>query len=362
MRLSARVGSDQYYKFTALLTARGLQRTTMLIIGGFTLSLALPAVLAMFNPNSTYLPGGRVILGVSALACVAFAIPWLRYRWPTRIESIALMVGGAIVLSAGCVVATDPLAGLLIGVTFAYLLGYAALFHSWRVLVFTVAVAGLTYLWLAVRIAAIDIPTAFGVTTPLAFLNVVLVFACRTVAQVGGSEDAPTDVEPLTGLLTRELFYEFTSNIIGARNRGDDRYLMVAVVGIDSYAAIASVQGHRGTNRARIAVGQALRDTIRRDAVLGHVDETEFLIADIFTTPDPTPLIERVLGAVAATPVGVTTSIGVVTAALRRLSGRPPDDVLDEAVSRATTAMYEARRAGGNQTRYVRDIDLSGPP
>jgi len=360
MRLSARVGSDQYYKFTASLTARGLQRTTMLIIGGFTLSLALPAVLAMFNPKSTYLPGGRVMLVATALSCVAFTIPWLRYRWPTRIESIALIAAGAIALSVGCVIAADPLSGLLIGVAFAFLLGYAALFHSWRLLAFTAVVAGLTYLWLAVRIAAVDIPTAFAVTTPLALFNIVLVFACRTVAQVGGSEDTPTDVEPLTGLLTRELFYEFASNMIGARNRGDDRYLMVAVVGIDSYAAIASVQGNRGTNRARVAVGQALRDTIRRDAVLSHVGETEFLIADTFTTPDPTPLIERVLGAVAATPLGVTTSIGVVTAALRALSGRPPDDVLDEVISLATTAMYEARRAGGNQTRYVRDIDLSG--
>ena len=62
----------------------------------------------------------------------------------------------------------------------------------------------------------------------------------------------------------------------------------------------------------------------------------------------------------AAAPGGITASIGVVTTALRPLADRPPGDVLDEAISLATTAMYEARRAGGNQARYVTDVDLSG--
>jgi len=360
MKFPTRVGPDQYYAFTSRLTARGLQRTTMLVIGVFTISLCLPAVLAMFNPKSTYLPGGRVMLVVAALLCVGFALPWLRYRWPTRAQSTALMAGGAVALAIGCVIASDPLAGLLIGVAFAFILGYAALFHSSRLLMFTGAVAGFTYLWLAMRVAAVDIPTAFAVTTPIVLLNVVLVYACRIVAEVGRSTDTPVDVEPLTGLLTRESFYEVAANLMGARHRGDDRYLVIAVVGIDSYGAILSVQGDRGANRARVATGQALRETVRRDAVLGHIEDSDFLIADTFTTPDPTPLIERALGAAAAALGGLSTSIGVISTLLPPLSGRPPGDVLDEVVALATTAMHEARRAGGNQARYVTDVDLSG--
>jgi len=361
MKFRTRVGPDQYYAFTSRITARGLQRATTLVIACFSVSLSLPAVLAMFNPKSTYLPGGRVMLVAAALLCVGFALPWLRYRWPTRAESTVLMAGGAVALAGGCVIATDPLAGLLIGVAFAFILGYAALFHSSRLLTFTGAVAGFTYLWLAIRVATVDIPTAFAVTTPIVLLNVVLVYACRIVAEVGRSVDTPTDVEPLTGLLTRESFYEVAANLMGARNRGDDRYLVIAVVGMDSYAAIVSVQGDRGANRARVATGQALQEIIRRDAVLGHIDDSEFLIADTFTTPDPTPLIERALGAIAATPQGITASIGVVSTALRPLADRPPGDVLDEVVALATAAMHEARRAGGNQARYVTDVDLGGP-
>ncbi len=361
MKRSSRVGADQYYAYTSRLTALGLQRTTMLVIGGFTVSLCLPAVLAMFNPKSTYLPGGRVMLVVVTLLCLGFALPWVRYRWPTRLESTALMSCGAIALAIGCAIATDPLAGLLIGVAFTFILAYAALFHSSRLLAFTVAVAAFTYLWLAIRIAAIDVPTAFAVTTPLVLLNIALVYSCRIVAGVGASERSSVDIEPLTGLLSRESFYEIAAGLMAARNRDDDRYLVIAVIGIDGYAAILSVQGDRGASRARVSAGQALRETVRRDAVLGHVDDAEFLIADTFTTPDPTPLVERVLGAVAATPGGITASIGVVSTALRPLSLRPPGDVLDEVIGLATSAMHEARRAGGNQARYISDVDLRGP-
>ena len=69
MKFSPRFGPDQYYAFTSRVTARGLQRTTMLVIGCFTVSLALPAVLAMFNPKSTYLPGGKGILVGAVVAC-----------------------------------------------------------------------------------------------------------------------------------------------------------------------------------------------------------------------------------------------------------------------------------------------------
>lgn len=360
MRFPPRVGPDQYYAFTSRLTALGLRRPAMLVIACFTASLCVPAVLAMFNPKSTYLPGGRIILVGAAVTSVVFALPWLRHRWPTRAESTALMAAGSVGLAVGCVLAADPLAGLLIGVAFPFILGYAALFHSTRLLAFAVAVAVSTYLWLAVRIAAADVPTAFAVTTPLVLLNIVVVFGCRIVAEVAGSDHALTDVEPLTGLLTRDGFYEAAASLIGARARDDDRFLVVMVVCIDSYAAILSVQGDRGTNQARVSAGQALRETIRHDAVLGHVDDSEFLIADTFTTPDPTALVDRALGAIASTPGGLTASIGVVSIALRACSDRPPGAALDEVVALATTAMHQARRGGGNQARYVTDVDLSG--
>ena len=345
---------DQYYAMTSRLTAGGHQRTTMRVVAGCILILGLPAMLAAGNPNASNIPHGRTLLAVIPLACIAFASPWLRCRWPPRGQSIQVVVLGALVLAAGCIVAINPFSGLLPATAFPFVLGYSALFHGIRIQAFVATIAAGTIMWLATKIAMTDVPTAIAVTTPVILINVAVLVACRTVAQVATGRER-TDIEPLTGLLTRPSFDEVAGNLIGARNRGDDRYLVLAMVTIDGFAALLSIRGKRGGEQARVAVGQALRDTVRHDAVIAHVRDAEFLIADVFTTPDPTPLAERIRGAIAAIPGGITASIGVVCAPLRPLADRPPNEVLDEMIALATTAMYRASRHGGNSAEYIHD-------
>ena len=118
------------------------------------------------------------------------------------------------------------------------------------------------------------------------------------------------------------------------------------------------MHGARGANRATVAAGQALRETVRRGAVTGHLTDTEFLVADTFTTPDPTPLGERLRGAIASTPSGITASIGIVSTALGPLAARPPHEVLDEVIAVAVAGMAQARGRGGNQVHYTLDTDM----
>lgn len=344
---------DQYYAVTSRLTAGGHQRTTMRVVSGCILALGLPAMLAASNPAASDIPGGRAVLAITPLACVALASPWFGYRWPSRRTSMTVVVLGTLFLAVGCSVAINPFSGLLVATAFPFVLGYAALFHGDRLqLLVAVAAAG-TIGWLTVKIGFDDVPTALAVSTPVVLINVAVLFAARTIAAVTAAGDTHTDVDPLSGLLTRRAFYEVAGTMIGSRHREDDRYLVVVVVSVDSFAALHSIQGGRGADRAVIAVGQALRDTVRRDAVVGHDGADEFLIADTFTTPEPTPLADRVLGAVAATPAGITASLGVVSKPLRPLADHPPHEVLDEAIAVATSAMQRARGRGGNTAEYV---------
>ena len=179
MRLRTSAGPDQYHAFTTRLTVGGYQALTMRVVAGCILALALPSILAGLAPSVTPWPGFRIVYTVIAVACLGLAVPWLRYRWPTR-----------------------------------------------------------------------------------------------------------------------------------------------------------------------------------REAVLAHVGSGEFLIADVFTIADPAPLIERVRGAIAATPAGITASIGVVSTQLQPLVTRPPHDVLDELIALGSAAMADARRRGGNQSRYLLDPKL----
>ena len=361
MKFLARGVPDQYYTVTSRLTAMGHQRTVMRLVAGCIFLLSLPPLLAAANPAASTIPGGRAVLAFIPLACVALAMPWLRYRWPTRAQSISIVLLGSLLLAAGCVIGVNPMSGLLISTIFPFILGYAALLHSTRVQAFVAAVAAATIGSLAGRIAETDVPTALAVTIPVVLINVAVLIVSRIIASFTAPSGERTNVEPLTGLLTRSSFDELAAALLGARNRDDDRFLVVTVVSIDSVAAVMSLQGRRGTDRARIAVAQALRDTVRRDALVGHVDEAEFLVADVFTNPDPTPLAERIRGAVAAAPGGLTASIGVVSTPLGPLAARPPHDVLDEVIALAVTAMQRARACGGNRAEYLLDPQLGGP-
>lgn len=344
---------DQYYAVTSQLTALGHQRTTMRLVAACSLMLGVPAALGAIHTDASSWGHGALIFSAITLGSMALAAPWLRYRWPTRAQSTAIVMLGTMAMITGSSVAADPLVGLLIATAFVFILGYAALFHGARLQLFVAVASAGTVLVLAVRIGMASVGTAVAVVAPVVMLNVVVFVGCRTIAEVASAGDRRTDVEPLTGLLTREGFDELVGTLLGARNRDDDRYLVIVVIALDTFAPLQSMQGSRATDRARVSVGQALRETVRRDALIAHVGDDEFVVADTFTMPDPTPLAERIRGAVAATPQGITASIGVVCTPLRPLAQRPPQEVIEEVVMRATEAMYRARRRGGNQAEYL---------
>lgn len=346
-------GLDQYYALTAMLAARGGQRITSRLIATLMFGLGAVPLLVMNSSVRSEWAVGRSLLVVLAGGCFGMGVIWLRHRWPTRPQSILLVAISALCIAVGCIVPADPSYGMAAATAFALVSGYAALFHTLRVLVsiWVVAIAIVGYL--AVRVAAHDLPLALAGVIVVFSLNAFGAFACRTVVELIGADTTQRPVEPLTGLLTRDSFYDLAATLLASRSRGDDRYLVIVLIGIDHFAELVRMGGVRGATAVRIAAGQAVREIVRRDAVVAHVEESEFLIADTFTVPDPSPLVERARSAIAATPSGITASSGAVCTPLRPLADRPPHDVLDEIVAVARTAMHEAMRAGGNQARYV---------
>ena len=125
------------------------------------------------------------------------------------------------------------------------------------------------------------------------------------------------EIEPLTGLLNREAFFDQVATLVGAQGRGADHHLVLLVANLDSFSLITGMDGVAGGNRARVAVAQLLREIARRDAIVAHVGDAEFLIAEPFTTPDPSPFVDPV-GAITRPPFRLTASIG---AAIQRAAG-----------------------------------------
>ena len=350
---------DHYYWLTAFLAARGVQTTTCRVVAAVIFCLGAIPLTLIGGPVGAQGPRDRLLAIIVAACCLAMSLRWLRHRWPTRTESALYVVTGTVCIAVACVIQANPVVGLLGATSFAVLTAYIAFFHTPRLLALTWAVAAATLGILAVRLTAIDAALAVCSVGLVVLINIFVAFACRMVIRLIGTDVLHGEIEPLTGLLNRDAFYHKTATLLASRSRDDDRYLVVAVVNIDSFSLLIGTGGVAAGNRARVDVGQTLRENVRRDTIVAHVADAEFLIADTFTAADPSPLIERVRSAITTPPFRLAASIGVVTTPVQPLIHHPPHDVLDEVLIIATAAMYEARKAGGNQARYVADPALS---
>lgn len=343
---------DHYYWLTAYLAARDMHTRTCRLIAAMILVLgAIPSALmaSSVGPNGLR---NQLLAGVVTVCCVMLSALWLRHCWPTRTQSQLCVVVGTVCVAAACLIQTHPVIGLLGSTAFAVLSAFIAFFHSGRLLAFTWTVAILTLGVLALRVAASDTVLAVCGVVFVALVNVFVVFACRTVIGLIDTEIV-REIEPLTGLLTRDAFCDRVALLISARSRDDDRHLVALVVNLDSFSLLTAMTGGTGGNRARVAISQRLRETVRGDTIIAHVADAEFLIAELFSTPDPSVLAERIRGTISTAPYRLTASIGAVSTPLHPLASLPPHDVCQELLALATTAMNEARKAGGNQARNL---------
>lgn len=345
--------TDQYYWFTAVLAARGMQTATCrlvaLCIGGLGL-IPVALMTSDLGPQGARMRG--IAIGI-AICCLAMAALWLRGHWPSRAESLICALLGTIGIGVSALIVSSPIIGVLGTATYVQLSVFIVCFHTPRLLVMTWTVAAAVLGVLFTRLMTTDLALAICAVGVVVLLNVFVGLSCRAVIRLLQPDVHQGEIEQLTGLLHRDAFYRSVATLLASRSRSDDKYLVVVAVNLDSFSLLLGLSGSRGGNQARVAVGQALREVVRHNAIVAHVADDDFLIADTFTTADASPLVERIRGAIAVTPQRLTASIGVVCTPLPPLAAEPPDEVLDKLISIATQAIEQARMAGGNQVRYV---------
>ncbi len=324
------------------------------MIGLSAISLTL-----MSSPTGPQGTRNNILAVAVSVCCWGMAALWMRHRWPSALESRICVALGSVCIAISCLIQSDALAGVFGATAFTLVATYAAVFHTTRWLAITWLATGATLVVLAIRLAATDVAFAISAVLLVAFIVVFVSFTGRATISLVDADILHENFEPLTGLFNRDGFYEKATTLLASRSRGDDRYLAVAVINLDTFALVGEFSGISGSNRARVEIAMRLRETARRDAVLAHIADSEFVIADLFESADASPLMERVRGTISGAPSHLSASIGVVTAALQPLVQIPPNDVLDELMSIATNAMYASRKGGGNQITYVRNPPLT---
>lgn len=351
--------SDRYYRLTAYFAARDMQTTVGRAVAGSIVALGAVPLVLMASSVGPHGGRDRLLAVTITLCCLAMGGLWVRPGRPSRLQSQLCVIAGSVCIAVACLIEANPVVGLLGATSLAILTAFTMLFHSGRLVAVPWTIGACTLGVVALRLDPRDVAVGAFSVVLVVLLNVVVAVAGRFLIQMLDSELLRYDIEPLTGLLSRDAFYDQVATLIGARSRRDDKFLVVVAVSLDSFALLTALAGAVGGNRARVAISQALREAVRRGTILAHLPDAEFLIAELFTTADPGPLTERVHGTISTAPFGLTASIGAVSTPLPPLAGHPSSDVLDEILSLATDATCEARRAGGNQTRLRLSPHLS---
>jgi diguanylate cyclase (GGDEF)-like protein len=251
-----------------------------------------------------------------------------------------------------CLSYTDPVVGLVGCTTFAMLGGYVAFFHSVRLQVLHLGLGMLTATVLAVRAVSLspDVIATINIYLVVAIAILALPGTAHVLAHFLGGDLDTSDTDPLTGLLNRRAFYRAAHRLLTTANAGTN-HVTVMMIDLDDFKALNDTRGHRTGDMALVAVSELLSRHTATSAVVARIGGEEFLVADLSGGRSSTNrCADRLCAAIAGLDeFHLTASIGIATASLR---ARPVDAdraLIDYLINAADTAMYTAKRAGGNQ-------------
>jgi diguanylate cyclase (GGDEF)-like protein len=348
---------DHYDWLSAYLHDRGLQTQWRAATFTFTAVLGALPIVTLGTPVGPDRPL-TVALAVGAAGCgAAGAVLWLT-RWPTRRQSIlfSLMASGAI--AATCLAQSDPYPGLAGCTAFAVIGGFIAYFHTVGYLVVNFAVAAVCSAFLAVRVIVTtgDVALASAALLTVAALNIGVPFGIESMVKTLRSDVRSSGHDPLTGLLNRRSFYPSAYELLVRHRRDTDAYLVVAVIDLDNFKHLNDTRGHAAGDEALVGVAAALRESCRPTAVIGRSGGEEFVTADTDREANPAAMAERLRRAIIAIPFEVTASIGTASAPLNTDSPDANLELIEGLIRSSDSAMYEAKRAGGNRIRHSQDV------
>ena len=347
---------SHYDWFSGYLHERGLSGATRIMMAATAACLSLCLVALVFGPDG---PRGGLPAAMTWTAFaggVAGVVLWTT-RWPTHAQSVWFLVVTNTSIALACLAYPNPMASLVGCVAFATSGAYAAFVHTSKYVIYTFTVATVTAMIAAYRLAVEGHLALAGVDLFLVVqLNIAMPLAIQTLIRALGTDLVHAHEDPLTGLCNRRAFQQLTLGLVMARP-DPDMFLLVAVIDLDDFKAINDRRGHPEGDRALIEVAGALRASTHDTAVIARSGGEEFVVADTSRCGDATALARRICAAIATLPSGVTASVGTAWAPLGGIQDGQYQPLVDYLVGAADTAMYSAKRSGGNGF-YAFDCDV----
>ncbi|QEM44562.1 GGDEF domain-containing protein [Mycolicibacterium grossiae] len=345
---------DHFEWLSIFLRSRGLDAKARLAMATVTGSAALVPLSAMMRRR---VPLESVIVGsVGVVVCLFMTWFWLT-RWPTRRQSLYSVTLGAVCVSAWSL--TEPRAAVaaLACMVLAVTGGYIALLHSTRTLAFNVVIAVATACVATYRLAeSIDAATAIAAFWLVWLLTIVAPVCIRGALKALRHYATRSDQDPLTGLLNRRAFAAQATRMVLSNPSLSEANptLHVLMIDLDDFKSVNDTHGHAAGDDVLRRAAQAIVEHTPRQGVTCRAGGEEFLVALRDGPRQGLRLADELCEAIRVSCDGVGASIGVASMAMRDGSFDWTASI-DRLVAAADTAMYAAKRAGGNRVHVAEE-------
>ena len=338
---------DRYDWLSGYLASRQLLGIARCAMAGVMTVLVVAVALMSISPAGQH----GVARGIALVVTTAFAAMAVAYavRWPSRRRSVLFSIVGSAGLAVVALTQSDPHTGLLTCWGFVGLAAYVASFHNPRLLVLTVSVALATAGACAVRMGlAGDVAMAVG-TLLLSSGGLILVpFGGQILVRLLWNDAVSTD--PLTGLANRRGFRRSARALIADAARGGSASFTVVMIDLDGFKQLNDTRGHAVGDQVLVEVATRIREVGGRGVIAARVGGEEFLVAQASPPRQVEMLARRLCSAIAENPWGVTASLGIAGVTVPDTT-QDVRTLIEGVIAEADMAMYEAKRAGGNQIR-----------
>ncbi len=342
---------SHYDWLSGYLHARGISGPTRIMLAAISGSLALCLIALLVSPDGPRDAFPVAMMWTAFAGGVAGVILWT-VRWPTHAQSVGFAVVTNTSIALACLAYPDPMASLVGCIAFATSGGYLAFFHTSKYVAYNFTITAGVALYAAIRMASQGHLALAAVDLFLVLqVNIAFCLAIQVLIRALGNDLVRADLDPLTNLCNRRAFQLETLGLVVARP-ALDMFLLVAVIDLDDFKAINDRHGHVAGDRALVEVANALRASTRSTAVIARSGGEEFIVADTSHAADAGPLAHRICSAVSDLPIPITASVGTACARLEGITARQHKPLVDYLVGAADTAMYRAKRSGGNRFQH----------
>lgn len=321
-------------------------RITSILIGVYCWMYGVACTLALLTPFAENIGPSRWVLIVIAATTVPVGYLWIRGPFPSLNWSLAFVVYSEIGVAGVLLLLDGPTAILpcaaLLGVTG----NYVAAFHSAKVFVghqaWVVAVCAALY------IRAVSEPGAYFAQYTGYLIVLILVLVSSPVLTQSflmflRQDAAVAHFDPLTGLRNRRGLDTAVATLADQGRHG----VSVIVADLDKFKSVNDSHGHSYGDDVLRRTAQTIVDVFPAPAVTARTGGEEFVAVVTGPLSEAAAAADRLRRAIpGCNPAGrTTTSIGIHH---RQVPSAEVSMLLDELLDSADSAMYEAKRRGGD--------------